>query len=215
MHRDDLYTALTRTLEGRRLLSHPFYQRWSDGGLSHAELCAYASQYRHFERMLPSLLRSIAASSPSVEGREQALVNLQDEAGTSPTHAELFDGFAAALHAEHAAPTPGMQRLLDTYAAALHAGAGPAFAALWAYEEQAPEVTASKSHGLRTHYGMSAAQTTFWDVHAQVDVQHARWAVDALTTMASEPNQLAPWARAAADAWWDFLSEREALALAA
>lgn len=215
MDRELLNRALAPTLDGRRLLDHPFYQRWSMGQVSRDELRQYAAQYRHFERMIPGLLEGIAATASTEEGKKQALVNLADEAGSSPTHAELFEQFAGALDAPAQAPSPAMTALLQTYASALEAGAAEGFAALWSYEAQAPEVTASKSHGLRTHYGMTEGETTFWDVHARVDEDHARWAVDAIASMTSDAGSATRWARAAAQAWWDFLTEREALSIAA
>jgi hypothetical protein len=50
-------------LQGRRLLSHPFYQRWSRGDLRLGELGAYAGQYRFIEARLPGWLESIQSSS--------------------------------------------------------------------------------------------------------------------------------------------------------
>lgn len=215
MTRTQLKQALFQTLHGRRLLDHPFYQRWSAGTVTHAELRSYAAQYAHFERMLPAHLQGIADAATTDELRRQALINLADEAGGEVTHMALFERFAAALGAEAEAPSPAMQRMLDTYAAALRAGSAEGFAALWAYEAQASEVTASKSVGLRAHYGMTTEDTIFWDVHAEVDTGHAEWAVDALATASTPEATLTQWAKAAADAWWDFLSEREALPQAA
>ena len=37
--------AVRRAVEGRELLSHPFYQRWQAGQLAQGELADYAVQY--------------------------------------------------------------------------------------------------------------------------------------------------------------------------
>ncbi len=103
-------SRLDALLEGRRLLDHPFYRRWSRGEVSVDELRAYAAQYRHFEAMLPQHLGEVAASASGGALREQALRNREDEA----THLQLFDAFAQGLGAvEPAAPSPAMAHLLD------------------------------------------------------------------------------------------------------
>jgi pyrroloquinoline-quinone synthase len=138
MDAERITRALERALEGRRLLDHPFYQRWSAGALSREGLSAYAAQYRHFEASLPEWLRTIAATATEPELREQALRNLEDEAGALPTHVDLFERFAAALGAPRTGPTPAMAALLKTYRDATVRGAADGFAAVLAYEAQAP-----------------------------------------------------------------------------
>ena len=51
--------ALSRALEGRDLLTHPFYRRWEAGLLSQDELAEYAVQYRAFEASLPVVLSDV------------------------------------------------------------------------------------------------------------------------------------------------------------
>ena len=48
-----------RLLEGRDLLSHPFYQRWQAGELAPEELAEYAVHYRAFEAALPVVLTAV------------------------------------------------------------------------------------------------------------------------------------------------------------
>jgi len=204
-----LETAVRARLRGRWLLDHPFYRRWTEGRVSVEELRAYAAQYRHFEAMLPAHLRGVAAAAPADSAlREQALRNLDDEL----THLDLFDGFAAALDAPgETAPSPAMRRLLDTYASASAQGPADGFAALLAYELQAPEVAASKAGGLREHGILDGDALRFWDLHATLDRDHAQWALDALAACDADADSVAAAAGAAADAWWSFLDEREAL----
>ncbi|MHB1846415.1 MAG: TenA family transcriptional regulator [Deltaproteobacteria bacterium] len=212
MDRQTLHDALRQMLEGRRLLAHPFYRRWTAGEVSREELSHYAAQYRHFERGIPPLLQGIAerASAPGLRG--QALQNLRDETGPGPSHLELFEEFAGALGASaEAEPSPAMARLLEVYRAALEAGPAAGFAALWAYEAQSPEVSAEKARGLRDCYGLPEAALTFWETHATLDVDHARWAVDAVADAVATPDEASHWAHESASAWWGFLDEREAL----
>jgi len=207
-----LETVVRARLRGRWLLDHPFYRRWSEGGVSVEELRAYAAQYRHFEAMLPAHLDAVAARAAEPALREQALRNLADEAGTAPTHLDLFERFAAALGAPASAePSPAMARLLDTCGDAVQRGAAPGFAALLAYEIQAPEVAASKADGLRHHGILDGAALDFWTIHADLDAEHAAWALTALAGSGATEADIVDAAGAAADAWWSFLDEREAL----
>lgn len=195
---------LDDALAGRLLLDHPFYRRWTRGEVSREELRAYASQYRHFERALPGWLSTMALSDePSL--RAQALRNLADEAGGAVTHLQLFERFASALGAAEAEASPAMARLCETYAAAARS-APHGFAALWAYESQSAAVSRTKAAGLRAHHGLDDGACAFWDVHASVEDEHAAWAREALAGTEDAPAT----ARAAAQAWWSFLDEREA-----
>jgi pyrroloquinoline-quinone synthase len=204
-----LETVLEQRLEGRRLLDHPFYRRWSRGEVGVGELRAYAAQYRHFEAALPAHLGAVAAAAPGGALREQALRNLDDES----THLELFDAFAAALgDAAPAAPSPAMAHLLGVYAQARARSAEEGFAALLAYEAQSPEVAASKAAGLREHGIVDGEDALrFWDLHAALDRDHARWALDALAECRASAVLVGDAVEAAAAAWWSFLDEREAL----
>jgi len=208
-----LRVALGRALEGRRLLDHPFYRRWSMGQVSVQELRAYAGQYRHFERKLPSVLIHIAAAATTKAARALALQNLADEAGEGTSHLDLFEQFATAIDAPaEVAPSPATASLLKSYEDASGRGAAEAFAGVWAYEAQAAEVSESKSRGLREHYGVSGEGLRFWDVHARIDQGHASWALEAIAGMVEEPTSVLRSARLAANAWWEFLDERESMA---
>ena len=205
--------ALADALADRHLLTHPFYRRWEAGTLAEGELAAYAEQYRLIEQALPVTLSDIAAGLPG--GRARALVesNLADELGVPAPHAELFESFARAAGAGTAVGAgAATAALLTAVRAASSTDPVAALAMVAAYEVQAADIAASKADGLRRHYGMDAAGTGFWDVHATQEVAHADWSIDALGALDTDPVAVRTSARTAADAWWDFLSEREALA---
>lgn len=209
MHTERIQKSLSEALTGRQLLTHPFYRRWEAGTLGEGELAAYAEQYRHIERQLPVTLAAVASGLP--EGRARTLVesNLSDELGVPAPHVALFESFAeAAGAAADVAPTPATEALL----AAVPTDPAAALAMVAAYEVQAVDIAASKADGLRRHYGMDAAGTRFWDVHSTQEAEHAAWSVDALAAMEADPEVVQSAARMAADAWWDFLTERDVLA---
>jgi len=210
-HRAALIAAVESALSGRRLLSHPYYERWSRGELSIEDLREYAGQYRHVEAALPSWLVTIRDSTTNEVVRGSVQRNLDDEAGGTVTHVQLFDGFVRALGAPSRPPTGSTVDLLESNGRLSASSTSAGLAALLAYEVQSPEISASKAAGLRAHYGLGDAAVAFWDTHADVDGDHAAWTVDALEEAGASPEEVRVAARQAADAWWGFLDEREAV----
>jgi pyrroloquinoline quinone (PQQ) biosynthesis protein C len=81
---------------------------------------------------------------------------------------------------------------------------------LGAYETQAAAIAATKAAGLRRHY-IDGAGVAFWDVHADLEADHADWTASALAAAAS-PAQVTRAAADGARAWWQFLDERQTAA---
>jgi len=216
MHRDLASEALTEALRGRRLLTHPFYRRWEAGGLAPGELATYAEQYRHVERVLPTVLSALVARLDESEARELVAGTLADELGVPEAHTALFEEFAEAAGARPEAPaTEATASLIDLHLAAATTDPVAALSMVAAYESQAGSIAVTKAAGLRQHYGFSAAGTRFWDVHAAMEGEHAGWSLDALSSIARSSGEVRRPAAAAAGAWWAFLDEREEAALAA
>jgi pyrroloquinoline quinone (PQQ) biosynthesis protein C len=205
--------ALDSALVGKRLLEHPFYRRWEAGALAPGELAAYAEQYRGIERALPEALLGIVEGLPEGPPRELVAENLADELGPPRSHADLFESFAEAAGARRCAPmTAATAALVDLELQAARRDPISALAVIAAYEVQAAGIATTKAEGLRQHYGLDAAGTEFWDVHSTLEADHAAWSIAALAALAEDPDQVVRPARAAAEAWWSFLDEREALA---
>jgi len=212
--------AVDSALEGRRLLTHPFYQRWEAGELSPAELAEYAVHYRAFEAVLPEVLGAVVdqlMSEAEFDAAELVARNLADELDHPAPHLALFDAFAGALPIAPVAtgPGPAADELAETYRELARRSPVAAIAGLAAYETQAAAVATTKGDGLRRWYGMDAAGTRFWDVHSSMDADHGDWAVDALALLGADADEVAACARLAADAWWALLDERQAEAVAA
>ena len=207
--------AVASAIEGHHLLTHPFYRRWEAGELTAGELADYAVHYRAFEAALPEILAVVVdelAASGEVGAAEMVSRNLADELGRPEPHLALFDGFAAAVPAEPVATVPGpaAEALVDTYRMLAAESPAAAISGLAAYETQAAEIAASKGEGLRRWYGMDAAGTRFWDLHATLDAEHGEWAVEALALLGADPVVVEDAARRAASAWWALLDERQA-----
>ncbi len=211
--------AIEDALEGRMLLTHPFYKRWEAGTLQPGELGEYARQYRSFEAALPQVLSGVIerlAADGSKDVAEMVQRNLDDELGHPEPHLALFDRFAAAVSAQDPSTDarigagPAAAGLVATYLDLVEEGSVAALSAVAAYETQASAIAASKAEGLRRWYGIGDAGAAFWDVHAVMDADHGDWAIDALTHLEADPTAVAKAAKRAADAWWEFLDEREA-----
>jgi pyrroloquinoline quinone (PQQ) biosynthesis protein C len=210
MHLEQL---LDQSLEGRRLLEHPFYRRWEAGLLVDGELRNYAEQYRYFESHLVEFLGALAQRLPEGVARASVRDNLRDEV-SSPSHLELFEQFAEFYEAHGAPISPAMDRLIAAYESVLERSNAVALAGLLAYEVQGAGIAVSKSEGLRQHYGASDAAAMFWDVHGTLEGDHARWTLDGLAALSPSDEDVRSGVSDVANAWWEFLTEREALVAA-
>ncbi|HEX4865430.1 MAG TPA: iron-containing redox enzyme family protein, partial [Acidimicrobiales bacterium] len=206
---DQLQTELTTALSDRRLLDHPFYRRWEAGTLQPGELGAYAAQYQHFEAALPGLLRTLLGELEPGSAADLVRRNLADEESNPDPHVAVFAGFAEAVGSRSTLPTRATSELLSTYRTLIESSPAAGLAAVVAYEMQAPEIAASKASGLRRHYGIDDLGTRFWDLHATMDEDHARWGIEALVALGVPESVVIGAARTAADAWWTFLDDRE------
>ena len=196
-------------LSGRELLVHPYYQRWEAGELTTKDLAAYGAQYLHFERQLPRTLEKIVQSMDPGPSRDAVKDNLDDELGRPMPHVELLQSFLDAVGSEPVPPTPATHNLTSLYAHAPGVGVGYAIGVVAAYEVQSAGIATSKAEGLRKWYGLNAEQTTFWDVHSTLETEHAEWLL--MAGAAAPAIEVFEGIVASRDAWWDFLSEREAI----
>ena len=153
------------------------------GRLASGELAAYAEQYRHIEAALPEVLRRVASNLPDGPARAAVHANLSDELGRPAPHLDLFDAFAAAAGARRGAPPAPATRSL---------------AAL--------QLSSAAGDPVR---GLGVA---FWDVHADLEADHADWTASALAATAASPAQVTSAAADGARAWWQFLDERQTAA---
>jgi len=198
---------------GKRLLDHPFYRRWEAGTLARGELAAYADQYRHIEAALPEVLSRVASNLPDGPARAAVNANLSDELGRPAPHLELFDTFAAAAGARCGAPpAPATRSLAALQLSSAASDPVRGLGVLAAYETQAAAVAATKAAGLRRHYGIDGPGVAFWDVHADLEADHADWTASALAATAASPAQVTSAAADGARAWWQFLDERQTAA---
>lgn len=206
------------------LLCHPFYQAWSEGKLTRADLGEYAAAYYPHVAAFPEYLGAFSARSGG-ELRRAVESNRRDELGEgSPdgrTHADLWLDFAAAMGAPHDASVPEIEALVNAFQAVAREGSAvAALAAFYAYESQVPRVAAEKARGLRAWYGAGDRACLYFDLHTTADVHHAnvwRQAIDRELANGASTDTALGSLESAARALWTALDgiERQRLARAA
>ncbi len=186
--------------EARRrwdVLKHPFYERWECGELTREELAFYAGEYRH---AVVALARAAASSGDAVHAHEEA------------EHVALWDEFATAVDAPlDRAPT---QETSECAAAWSPDERFRSLAVLYAIESAQPAISRTKLAGLAAHYGFEADDpaAAYFRLHAELDVEHARAAREALAEAPpARAAELAAAAERALEANWRLLDgvERE------
>lgn len=203
-------------IAARSVLTHPFYQAWQRGELSHAALQDYATQYYAHVAAFPRYLSALHAHTENADTRRALLQNLLDEEVGDPNHPELWLQFAEGIGASReavttAAPRPETQQLINTFMTVCNKGSVAAgLAALYSYESQIPAVAETKMDGLRAFYGVDTPRAlAYFAVHKEADVEHSRVERDLLSHHLNDADAAdAPAAsQAALEAVWGLLSD--------
>jgi pyrroloquinoline-quinone synthase len=206
----------------KAMLSHPFYQAWTEGRLSIDTLRAYARQYFHHVEAFPRAVSAVHSACPDRNGRRMLAENLAEEEGIEAgkqDHASLWMMFACGLGESEASIrdqqlNPETQALIETFKRLSAQSYASGLGALYAYESQFPGVATAKIEGLVERYGISDEETLrFFNVHATADVEHSAVCRDLLDRLPAEQKAEAIAAgEELAGALWDFLSGVEARA---
>ena len=206
----------------RAMLSHPFYQAWTEGRLSLDTLRDYARQYFHHVEAFPRAVSAVHSACPDRDGRRMLAENLAEEEGVEAgkqDHASLWLMFACGLGenegAVRAQPLNAETReLIETFRRLSRRSYASGLGALYAYESQFPGVASAKIEGLIERYGISDEETLrFFRVHESADVDHSRVCRELLDRLPeAEREEAVAAGEELAGALWNFLSgvEREA-----
>lgn len=214
--------AIDAGVARQAMLSHPFYQAWTEGRLSLDTLRSYARQYFHHVEAFPQAVSAVHSACPDRDGRRMLAENLAEEEGVEEgkqDHATLWLMFACGL-GENEGSIRDQQlnaetrALIDTFRRLSRQSYAAGLGALYAYESQFPGVATAKIEGLIDRYGIADEETLrFFRVHATVDVEHSAVCRDLLDRL---PQAERAEAIAAGDelagALWNFLSGVEATA---
>jgi len=214
--------AIDSRISQRAMLSHPFYQAWTEGQLPLDTLRAYARQYFHHVEAFPRAVSAVHSACPDRDGRRMLAENLAEEEGIEAgkqDHATLWLMFACGLGEDEGAVraqhlNPETAALIDTFARLSRRSYAAGLGALYAYESQFPGVASAKIEGLIDRYGIRDEETLrFFRVHEQADVEHSavcRALLDRLPE--SEQAEAIAAGEELAEALWNFLSGVEATA---
>jgi pyrroloquinoline-quinone synthase len=173
----DIGLRLDRVTADRRLLDHPFYQAWAAGTLSLEDLACYSKQYWRQVEAFPGYLESIDSRLPDGAARETIRANLADE--LNGDHPGLWLRFAAAVGASPrevagSQPEHETSECVSTFDLASKEAPLPfALGMLYAYESQTPEVSKTKVAGLRDHYSIDGDDIGYFELHGELDEDHA------------------------------------------
>jgi pyrroloquinoline-quinone synthase len=206
----------------RAMLSHPFYQAWTEGHLPLGTLRDYARQYFHHVEAFPRAVSAVHSACPDRDGRRMLAENLAEEEGLDAgkqDHASLWLMFAGGLGEDEAAVrsqglNPETQALIDTFRRLSRQSYAAGLGALYAYESQFPGVASAKIEGLIDRYGISDEETLrFFRVHQSADVEHSAVCRALLDRLPEDERAEAIGAgEELASALWNFLSGVEARA---
>ena len=175
-------TAIDSRVEAQAMLSHPFYQAWTEGRLPLDTLRAYARQYFHHVEAFPRAVSAVHSACPDRDGRRMLAENLAEEEGIEEgkqDHATLWLMFACGLGEDEASVraqglNPETAALIDTFRRLSRRSYAAGLGALYAYESQFPGVATAKIEGLVDRYGIADEETLrFFRVHATADVEHS------------------------------------------
>jgi pyrroloquinoline-quinone synthase len=177
----DVFARIDEARRQCNVLEHPFYQRWSAGELSPEELAFYAGQYRHAVVALAQA-SSDAAAKAGMEHR----TGLERHAAEEHSHVALWDEFAKAAGASAG---PALAET-DECARAWTAGGDllERLAVLYAIEASQPEIAKTKLEGLVERYGYTpeGPAVEYFELHATLDVEHARQARELIEQLMSK-----------------------------
>src|SRR4051794_35120164 len=185
--------AIDQAVAARAMLSHPFYQAWTEGRLPLETLRAYARQYFHHVEAFPRAVSAVHSACPDRDGRRMLAENLAEEEGIEAgkqDHASLWLMFACGLGETEDAVrcqclNPETTALIETFRRLSRQSYAAGLGALYAYESQFPGVASAKIEGLMDRYGIADEETLrFFRVHETADVEHSlvcRTLLDRLT----------------------------------
>jgi pyrroloquinoline-quinone synthase len=214
--------AIDAKVAERAMLSHPFYQAWTEGRLPLDTLRSYARQYFHHVEAFPRAVSAVHSACPDRDGRRMLAENLAEEEGIEAgkqDHATLWMMFACGLgESADAVRTqllnPETQGLIDTFRRLSRTSYAAGLGALYAYESQFPGVASAKIDGLVERYDVKDEETLrFFEVHKSADVEHSdvcRTLLDRLPEV--DKAEAVAAGEELAGALWNFLSGVEASA---
>ncbi len=171
---------LEQLIQQKHMLTHPFYQAWTCGKLTHTQLQEYAKEYYHHVKAFPTYISALHSRCEDQKIRRCLLNNLIDEEAGHPNHPDLWRSFSLALgvsqdEIDTHKPRNQTSNLINTFkdsCCSLPLAAG--IAVLYCYESQIPSICKTKIEGLKKWYGVKNSEDyRYFSVHETADVEHS------------------------------------------
>jgi pyrroloquinoline-quinone synthase len=204
---------------GRSFGRHPLWLRIAEGRVPRAALGPFAVQFFLQVREFPRAVSALHSSCPDADQRVELAESLHEEetgriSGCNVSHPELFIRFGEAVGAsrtamERGVPLPTTAALIDWFLEStrdrpfIEGAAATNLAA----EGQVPGAFGPFARALERHYGCSAEQVAFWDVHEHADRDHSAVGDHIVVRLATTAGLQSDVRRAVArslDLWWQF-----------
>jgi len=204
---------------GRSFGRHPLWLRIAEGRVPRAALGPFAVQFFLQVREFPRAVSALHSSCPDADQRVELAESLYEEetgriSGCNVSHPELFIRFGEAVGAartamERGVPLPATAALIDWFLEStrdrpfIEGAAATNLAA----EGQVPGAFGPFARALERHYGCSAEQVAFWDVHEHADRDHSAVGdhiVVRLATTAALQSDVRRAVVRSLDLWWGF-----------
>ena len=211
---------LRATIDARRSFGrHPLWLRIADGRVPRAALAPFAVQFFLQVREFPRAVSALHSSCPDADQRVELAESLYEEetgriSGCNVSHPELFIRFGEAIGVsrvamERGVPLPTTAALIDWFLESTRARPfiEGAAATNLAAEGQVPGAFGPFARALERHYGCSAEQVAFWDVHEHADRDHSAVGDHIVVRLATSPAAKTDVQRAVArslELWWAF-----------
>jgi pyrroloquinoline-quinone synthase len=204
---------------GRSFGRHPLWLRIAEGRVPRTALGPFAVQFFLQVREFPRAVSALHSSCPDADQRVELAESLYEEetgriSGCNVSHPELFIRFGEAVGAartgmERGVPLPATAALIDWFLEStrdrpfIEGAAATNLAA----EGQVPGAFGPFARALERHYGCSAEEVAFWDVHEHADRDHSAVGDHIVVRLATTAALQSDVRRAVArslDLWWGF-----------
>ncbi|MEI6448001.1 MAG: iron-containing redox enzyme family protein [Actinomycetes bacterium] len=207
----DFFDRLEETRSRWNVLEHPFYQRWTNGELTKAELAVYSGQYRH---AVVAIADASAQAASAADGKLAA--GLAEHAREEADHVRLWDRFVDEVGGDAAvSATPETEACVSEWAGSADRPLLDTLVTLYSIESGQPAISETKREGLVARYGYTpeGPATEYFDLHAVLDVEHAEQARKAIEPRleGADEDALLEVAEAALRSNWELLDGVEKL----
>ncbi len=194
---EQLKAALDERVACYDLLTHPFYQAWSEGKLSLAHLRAYAHEFFPHVAAFPTFLSALHSRLADGALRRAVLRNLAEEEVEGRAHSDMWLDFAQGVglsreRVQRDQPSQPISHLIQRFhSSARQDSPVEVLACFYAYESQMPRLSGESARALLRHYGVDTHTCGYFVLHTYSDVRHSQVWLEQLFRLVAGDGRLA------------------------